>query len=324
MKFVWLTGVVLSSLLGAAQASDLHVRMSSPSGAIARVAPGATVPYSIVGELSDSASQGLALFTLDLSFTGGPLTSPLGTPVTAPMNEFSSPKGFTNPAGFGGTLIGGVLRQVGGGQNTISNTVSPTPNGTVITNVAQLGSPVTLGGGQLTAPYLCQTFYLVPSDVQANVLDTQVLAPGGPFWKVAPAGVGTVLPLAIIVQAVRPDRSTVSPSANQAVRLSISAGPANAGRQYKMVGCWSGTTPGTPLPGGLTLPLNNDRYLEYTTGFPNGPILQNSQGTLDANGRAVVIFRPTSRFEGLTVHHAFYVTGPINFVSEAQSVLVVH
>ena len=35
-------------------------------------------------------------------------------------------------------------------------------------------------------------------------------------------------------------------------------------------------------------------------------------------------FHPNGRFEGLTVNHAFYLTGPTDFVSEAEAVLVVH
>lgn len=320
MKSVWLTSVVLSTWIGAAQASDLNLRTLSPSGAVARVAPGATVPFSIEGELSDSASAGLGLFTFDLAFTGGPLI-PLGAPTTAPMNNFAAPKGFVNPAGFGGTLQGGILRQVGGGQNTIKNTIAATPNGTVILNVAQAGSPVSLAGGTLNAPYLVGSYSLAPS----NVLATTIQAGQGanpPFWKVDHAGQGAITPLTVIVQAVRPTSSTVRPALNEQVAIVISAGPANAGRQYKMVGSWSGSTPGVPLPGGLTLPLNNDRYLEYTTGFPNGPILQNSQGTLDANGRAIVTFKPTNRFVGLTISHAFYLLGPTDFVSEAESIVV--
>ncbi|MBL8858703.1 MAG: hypothetical protein JNL28_09375 [Planctomycetes bacterium] len=322
MKSVLLTSVVLMASAASAPASDLNVRAQSPWGPVARVAPGATVPYSVEGELSDNTSAGLALFTFDLSFTGGALL-PTAVPTLAPMDNFNAPKGFVNPTGFGGTVSGGILRQVGGGQNTIKNTIAPTPNGTVILDVGQFGSPAILCAGQLTAPYTVGTYTLTPSDVLANViLPGQGANPS--FWKVEPAGDGSVSPLTVIVKAVRPNRSTVSPSANESVNFVISAGPNNAGRTYKMVGCWSGSTPGTPLPGGLTLPLNNDRYLEYTTGFPNGPILQNSQGTLDANGRAVVTFTPTPRFEGLTITHAFHLVGPIDFVSEPESVLVVH
>lgn len=322
MNRAWLTGIVLTACAVSAQATDLNVRTLSGGYDIARVGPGATVPYVVQGELSDNASQGLALFTFDLGFTGGPL-APTGVPTTAPMDAFNAPKGFVNPAGFGGTVSGGMLLQVGGGQNTIKNTLAPTPNGTVITNVGQFGAPATLCAGQLAAPYTPGLYTLVPSNVQANVLSNEVLTTPS-YWQVAAAGAGSVAPLTVDVRAVRLSRTVVSPAAGESVTIVISAGPANAGRTYKMVGCWSGTAPGVPLPGGLTLPLNNDRYLEYTTAFVNGPILSNSQGTLDANGRAIVVFHPSSRFEGLTVSHAFYLLGPTDFVSEAESVLVVH
>lgn len=323
MKSVVSTGVFLIALTGLAQASDLNVRVLSNGLSSTAAGPGATLTYTIQGELSDNASAGLALFSLDLAYTGGPL-SQAGTPTLFPMKNFAAPLGFANPAGYGGTpTITGTLRQIGGGQNTIRNTVAPAPNGNVIVDVAQLGSPVVLDAGQISMPYQVGTYYLTPSNVQANVLRAgQGVNPA--FWTVDPAGAGTANALTVTVVAVRATRSTVSPSAGESVNYSISAGPGSAGRAYKMVGSWSGTTPGTPLFGSFTLPLNRDRYLEYSTNFPNSPILQNSQGVLDANGRAVVTFTPTAPFEGLTVHHAFYLVGPTNFVSEAEPVLVVH
>lgn len=322
MKSVLSIALLLAVCSASAHATDLNVRVLSNGQPSAGAAPGQAVTYTINGELSDNASAGLALFALDLSFSGGPLAQ-AGTPTLFPMKNFASPLGMTNPAGYGGTVALSGLLQIGGAQNTIRNTIAPSPTGNVIIDVAQLGSPVVLDSGTLTAPYQVGTYTLVPSNVIANVL-----LPGQgtnpPFWKVEPAGAGVASPLTLTVVAMRPTRTTVSPSQGQTVNYSISAGPANAGRTYKAVGCWSGTAPGTLLPGGKTLPLNKDRYLEYSTALPNSPILQNSQGTLDAAGRAVFTFAPTAAFEGLTVHHAFYLLGPIDFVSEAEPVLVVH
>jgi len=46
---------------------------------------------------------------------------------------------------------------------------------------------------------------------------------------------------------------------------------------------------------------------------------------LDATGKGLVTFRPTRRFVGLNVHHAFYLTGStVDFVSEAEPVQVVN
>jgi len=334
MKSVWLTGLVLSGVFAAAaHASDLNLRVTSNGSATVGVAPGAVVPYTVSGELSDSSSAGLALFSVDLQMNaggnaGGGMPQAI-TPLAFPMKNFAGPLGFTNPTGFGGTPFtgpGGVfgLRQVGGGQNTIRNTISASPTGNVILGIAQSGSPVDLASGTINAPYQVGTFTLSPVNPLANVIRAgQAVSP--PFWKVDQAGNGALTPLTITIQAVRPNKTAVSVSNAETCRFLISAGPANAGRSYVMLGTLSGTTPGTALPASsLTIPLKQDRYFEYTQSTPNGVFLQNSAGVLDANGRATVIFRPNARFEGQTAHHAFYLTGPVNFVSEAQPVLVVH
>ena len=323
MKSVWLTGAMMAACLGSADASDLNLNVQTTGGqALIRIGPGGTVPYVIRGELSDASSGGLAMFALDLSFSGGALGQ-AGTPTTDPMRNFAAPLGFTNPVGFGGTIAGGNLLQVGGAQNTIRNTLSPTPTGTVITDVAQQGAGVTLAAGLLTAPYQVGDFTLSASNVQANVL-----LPGQtglPFWKVEPAGTGAVTNLTVRVQSIRlMGRPTpLSVTAGDTMTFSISAGPANAGRTYLMLGSMTGTSPGQPLPGGLTLPLADDRYLQYTQHVPNSPILSNSMGVLDAAGHATVTFRPIPRFGGLTLYHAFYLPGPgSGFVSEPVAVQV--
>jgi hypothetical protein len=232
--------------------------------------------------------------------------------------------GFTNPAGYGGTPVGGNLLQVGGAQNTIRNTVAASPNGPVLTGVAQQGAPVTLVAGNLHAPYQVGDFTLSAGNLQANVLLSGQT--GLPFWKVEPAGVGLISNLIVRVQAIRASvTSPISVVAGDTASLVISAGPNNAGRHYLMLGSLTGTSPGQALPGGLTLPLANDRYLQYTQHVPNSAILTNSAGVLDASGRATVTFHPIPRFEGHTVYHAFYLTdaGP-GFVSEAASIQVIH
>jgi hypothetical protein len=324
MKSVWLTTAVMTACLGAAQATDLNVSVRGPGAQpLIRIGPGQPVPYVILGELSDASSGGLALFALDLSFTGGPL-NPSRTPIAFPMMNFASPLGFTNPAGYGGTPAGGTLLQIGGGQNTIRNTVAPTPTGMVIPDVAQAGSSVTLAAGSLTAPYQVGDFTLSASNVQSNVL-----LPGQtglPFWKVEPAGVGAVSSLVVRVQAIRQmNVSPISVTSGQAMNFSISAGPANAGRAFRMLGSMTGTAPGLPVPGGLTLPLADDRYLQYTQHVPNSPILSNSVGVLDSAGRAIVTFHPIPRFVGQTLYHAFYLTDAgAGFVSEPVAVQVVN
>ncbi len=322
MKSLWFSSAAMALCIGAAQASDLNVSVRTANGqSLIRIAPGGTVPYVIQGELSNTTSGGLAMFALDLSFTGGALAQ-AATPTAMPMLSFTAPMGFVNPAGFGGTLSGGSLLQVGGAQNTINNTIAPTPNGAVTQNVAQAGAPVILAAGVLTAPYHVGDFTLDASHVLANVLLPG--QSGTPFWKVEQAGAGVISNLTVRVQSIRPMTSQpLSASAHDSVTFAISAGPANAGRHYVMLGSLAGTA-GISLPGGLTLPLTEDRYTQYTQHVPNSAVLSNSSGVLDASGHANVTFHPIQRFEGHTVWHAFYLVGPTDFVSEPVAVQVVH
>jgi hypothetical protein len=260
------------------------------------------------------------MFSFDLAYGGGPL-APAATPTTAPMNQFAMPRGVTNPAGYGGTPSGNALLQIGGAQNTIKNTIAPVPNGTVVLGVAQPGQPAVLATGTITIPNQVGPLSLSVSSVFANVIVAG--QSGNPFWKVAPATVGTVTNLSIEVGAITASTPTVSVTAGQVQTLQVDAGPQNAGRSFLMLGSLSGTSPGTVLAGGLVLPLNADGYFQYTRTHPNSAFLAGSFGTLDAQGRATVTFAPTRRFIGPPVHHAFLLTNPIDFVSEAEPCTVV-
>ena len=205
-KSLWLKRVagVAAIVLGAAGpalATNLNLAIQSGGQSAVTVPPGANVPYGIVGVLSDASSDGLAGFSLDLTFTGGPLAQ-AAEPLTNPMVSFDKPAGVTNPAGFGGTVVAGKLVQVGGAQNTIANSFAPYPNGNVVVDVAQLGQPVTLVSGSLTAPLAPGTYTLSMSAVVANVI--QQGQNGMPFWRVEKALPGTLTPLTVIVSSARP------------------------------------------------------------------------------------------------------------------------
>ena len=190
-------------LLAAAPAAATNLNLTILSGGqgTVTVTPGANVPYNVMGVLSDAASDGLAGFSVDLSFTGGPLAQAT-EPSTAPMTSFAKPAGLTNPTGFGGTVVAGKLVQVGGAQNTIANVFAPYPKGNVVVDVAQLGQAVTLVAGQLTAPVTPGTYTLSMSAVVATVI--QQGSTGVPFWKVDKALPGTLSPLTVIVSSARP------------------------------------------------------------------------------------------------------------------------
>jgi hypothetical protein len=191
----------LLTTAGPALATNLNLSVQSGGSNVVTVLPGDNVPYSVLGELSDAASDGLAGFSINLSFTGGPLAA-ADVPSGPPMTSFNRPLGLTNPAGFGGTVAAGVLMQVGGAQNTIKNVFAPYPNGSVVTGVAQLGQPLALVTGHLTAPVAQGTYRLVPSRLSANVIQTGQT--GNPFWRVDQALPGTLTPLTVIVTVQKP------------------------------------------------------------------------------------------------------------------------
>jgi hypothetical protein len=315
MRHAPCAAAVLLAGAQALSASNLDVRIESGGQAAVKVGPGATVPYDVVGELSDNVNEGLAMFSLDLAFTGGPLL-PANPPSASPMLSFDKPDGVTNPAGFGGTASSGVLLQVGGAQNTINNFLAPYPIGAVATGVAQNGSPEVLVSGSLTTPYRVGTYTLSPADVMANAIrQGETGPPDTPFWRVDAAGAGTLTPLSVTVEALTPAAPTVI--VNQTVALQLDAGPANAGRHYRVLGS---VTPGANPR--LIVPLQNDWYYQLTVTTPNSRILQNSSGVLNASGQATALFTPTRPFAGLTAFHAFYVNGTTIFVSNAASVQV--
>jgi hypothetical protein len=196
---VWAGALVL---LGAVtgHATDLNLRVESRGQATVTVPPGAVVPYAVVGELSDALNDGLALFSFDLDFSGGPL-SPALAPVSVPMTRFAAPAGINNPQGFGGVATNGRLVQVGGAQNTLNNTFGPYPVGEVATGVALPGQPVALVFGRLHAPQEPGQYTLTPSGLVANVIAQG--ASGDPVWKVQAAGPGTLVPLTVVVEAPR-------------------------------------------------------------------------------------------------------------------------
>jgi hypothetical protein len=194
-RVVCAAGFVLAAA-GPALATGLNLSLQSGGSNTVTVLPGTLVTYNVVGVLSDSASDGLAAFSLDLSFTGGALPK-ADEPVAAPMTSFDRPAGLTNPAGFGGTVAGSNVVQVGGAQNTIANVFAPYPNGNVVVDVAQQGQALPLVIGQLTAPIIPGTYILTASNVAANVIRQG--SNGIPFWQVDKTTPGTVTPLTVVV-----------------------------------------------------------------------------------------------------------------------------
>jgi hypothetical protein len=319
--------LILSSLAlvfpTTALATDLDLRAESGGNTTITVVPGEVVDYEIVGELTDNLNEGLAFFRFDLSFDGGALEQ-ADDPTAAPMTAFDRPAGVTNPAGFGGTEIGGDLVQVGGLMNTINNFFAPYPNGSVITGVAKPGFAEVLVRGSLTAPDQVGTYTLSISEIDANVVRQGET--GFPFWAVEQAQAGTVTNLTVVVSALSSPRTTVSISSPLPVTLDLHGGTPWGNRFYWLIGTAAGTTPGIALGGGLILPINPDPYTGFTITNPNTSVLSNNVGNLSPIGQSTAVFNLplgiNPHLVGAQISHA-YVTLAQDFVSEAVTVTLV-
>ena len=118
-----------------------------------------------------------------------------------------------------------------------------------------------------------------------------------------------------------PGDATVSIATGGRVTLDLVAGTANANRKYWIAGTLSGTSPGTDLGNGLTAPLNWDSFMDWSIRKVNGPVFNNFSGTLDANGSAAAVLDTlgpvSASYSGLTMHFAFILLKPLDFVSNA-------
>jgi hypothetical protein len=110
------------------------------------------------------------------------------------------------------------------------------------------------------------------------------------------------------------------------INFSLGAGVANANRNYILLGSISGTTPGTPLPGGMvTLPLNWDIFTNLVITFANTPAFTNFMGPLDAGGNASASLNvgPFSGATGLSMYFAYTLPFPYDFVSTPVKIDIV-
>jgi len=208
MKKSVVAAFAVFGLATAAFASNLNVSVRSNGVNEIHVGSGAVVPYEVFGVLSDSQNEGLALFGFDLTADCGISLPRANVPNTAPMNNFVTPLGINNPPdalGFGGTPQNGMLKQVGGGQNTIKNTIDNAPFPIAETVLLGLGQPpagLVLVNGSFTAP---QTDVDLVCHVTLGNLFGNVIKDGETgeiFFKTEAFGAGTITNLTVHVTAV--------------------------------------------------------------------------------------------------------------------------
>jgi hypothetical protein len=127
------------------------------------------------------------------------------------------------------------------------------------------------------------------------------------------------------------DVASLSLAAGGSQAMEVDAGHVHASELYWVLGSATGTSPGIPLGGGLTLPLIQDAYFLFTLGNPSTGVLSATFGTLNANGHAAAAFAipPASdpSLAGVTGYHAFAAIAlpalTASFASNALSVQLV-
>lgn len=112
-----------------------------------------------------------------------------------------------------------------------------------------------------------------------------------------------------VVMPLRASRSRVSVIDGGTVEFAIDVGAGYAFQPYLLAPSLSGTTPGTPLPGGALLPLNLDALTMWAIDNANTPPYAMNLGILDAQGRASAsVTIPAGALaagSSLTIDHAF-------------------
>jgi hypothetical protein len=123
---------------------------------------------------------------------------------------------------------------------------------------------------------------------------------------------------------------SISRSLGGVVSFTLTAGAAEAGRNYLLVGGVTGTTPGTLLPGGLaTIPINRDWFTNYILANLTNPVFGGFYGWLDGAGNGTAVFNtfgplPAGLFlVGSTIDFAYTLMAPFDKVSNAVTITVI-
>jgi len=137
------------------------------------------------------------------------------------------------------------------------------------------------------------------------------------FPGLIPLGLGTGLSR---------DTQTISATTGGSSNFTLLAGGDYGNRNYLMLGSITGTTPGTPLPGGMvTLPLNWDLFTSLVISLLNTSVFHNFTGTLDSEGSAAarLDLGPVPGSAGLSMSFAYALNAPWDYVSNPVSVDIV-
>lgn len=155
---------------------------------------------------------------------------------------------------------------------------------------------------------------LICSTLQGRIFE--VSAGGQNLWEVNLApGFGAPFHATYYERSLWSDDHEVSVTAGGTVALDLIAGSEFGGDPYVILGSATGTSPGTPLGGGLVLPIQFDAYSILTYANANTATFPGFSGTLSATtGRAtasvVIPANLPAALAGLVLDHAYVVLDP--------------
>lgn len=117
--------------------------------------------------------------------------------------------------------------------------------------------------------------------------------------------------------------STLSVAAGGTQTIDVSLGSAHAGYNYLVLASLGTTNPGTPIGGGVLLPLALDPVLVWSASNPNTAPYSNTLGSLDTVGhaRARFVLPPAAlpSLVGVTLHHCAIAIKPNNVPAVATN-----
>jgi hypothetical protein len=116
------------------------------------------------------------------------------------------------------------------------------------------------------------------------------------------------------------------PESGGTVNLELTTGMENQMRNYLIVAGVTGTSPGYPLPGGMTLPINWDLFSGIVMGMVNTPPFTNFMGKTNFLGNAGAQLNAPALppgTAGLILYFAFCMNNPFDFVSNPIQIEVV-
>jgi hypothetical protein len=126
------------------------------------------------------------------------------------------------------------------------------------------------------------------------------------------------------------DTAELSAREGGVINFKLKAGDENGKRGYLLLGCVSGTDPGTLLPGGAaTLPLNLDYFTDVVIALLNTSLFMDFMGDLDASGNGAAqmtvddLGAVSQGCIGKTMHFAYALYNPWDCASNAVGILIV-